>query len=163
MFKIHPMERGHTRDRNFIRQVSALNNVKDRVHVLDGGSLSLLTRHSAGMHDHDQFDLGAVGNPSWRAFGGDGSGGLPQPELAFCVQRGGDLDRFWSEGFVASPDVRQRYLSWIVHECLSSGDFYAKDGVEAAITSLRVKLESALVARNQSKVLAGNFGAAREG
>lgn len=162
VFKIHPMERGHTRDRNFIRQVSALNNVKDRVHVLDGGSLGLLTRHSAGMVTinstsglsaiHHGVPLAVMGQAIYR-----------HTDLAFCVQRGGDLDRFWSEGFVASPDVRQRYLSWIVHECLSSGDFYAKDGIEAAITSLRVKLEKALVARNENKVLSGKFGAAREG
>ena len=28
VFKIHPMERGHTRDRQLIRQISALNDVK---------------------------------------------------------------------------------------------------------------------------------------
>jgi capsular polysaccharide export protein len=162
VFKIHPMERGHTRDWNFIRQVSALNNVKDRIHVLDGGSLSLLTRHSAGMITinstsglsaiHHGVPLAVMGQAIYR-----------HPDLAFCVQRGKDLDRFWSEGFVASAEMRERYLGWMQHECLVGGDFYAKEGIEAAITSLRVRLESALVTRKSATVVAANFGSAREG
>jgi capsular polysaccharide export protein len=156
------MERGHSRDWNFIRQVCALNDVKDRVHVLDGGSLSLLTRHSAGMITinstsglsaiHHGVPLAVMGQAIYR-----------HPELAFCVKRGRDLDRFWSEGFVAAPEVRERYLSWMQHECLVGGDFYAKEGIEAAITSLRIKLESALALRNANKVVAGSFGAAKDG
>ncbi|MBL0372341.1 capsular biosynthesis protein [Rhizobium sp. KVB221] len=143
VFKIHPMERGHTRDRNFIRQVSALNDVRDRVHVLDGGSLSLLTRHSAGMITinstsglsalHHGVPLAVMGQALYR-----------HSELAFCVERGMDLDRFWNDGCAAPDAVRQRYLSWIQHECLVGGDFYAKDGMEAAVGALRLKIESAL-------------------
>jgi capsular polysaccharide export protein len=161
VFKVHPMERGHTRDWNFIRQVSALNDVRDRVHVLDGGSLGLLTRHSAGMITinstsglsaiHHGVPLAVMGQAIYR-----------HPDLAFCVQRGRDLDRFWSEGFVAPAEMRDRYLSWIQHECLAGGDFYAKDGIEAAITSLRVKLESAMVVRESAKIVTADFGGASE-
>lgn len=146
VFKIHPMERGHTRDWHFIRQVSALNDVKDRVHVLDGGSLSLLTRHSAGMITinstsglsaiHHGVPLAVLGQALYR-----------HPDLAFCVERGIDLDRFWSEAFVAPEKVRHRYLSWIHHQCLAGGDFYAKEGMEAAAQSLRAKVERALECR----------------
>jgi len=148
VFKIHPMERGHTRDWNFIRQVSALNDVKDRVHVLDGGSLSLLTRHSAGMITinstsglsalHHGVPLAVMGQALYR-----------HQELAFCVERGLDLDRFWREGCVAPDSVRQRYLSWIHHQCLAGGDFYAKDGIEAAIVAMREKIETALAGRGR--------------
>lgn len=162
VFKIHPMERGHTRDWHFIRQVSALNDVKDRVHVLDGGSLSLLTRHSAGMITinstsglsaiHHGVPLAVLGQALYR-----------HPDLAFCVERGMDLDRFWSEGFVAPEKVRHRYLSWIHHQCLVGGDFYAKEGMEAAAQSLRAKVEQALERRRAlaleapSNVLEGVF------
>ena len=146
VFKIHPMERGHTRDWHFIRQVSALNDVKDRVHVLDGGSLSLLTRHSAGMITinstsglsaiHHGVPLAVLGQALYR-----------HPELAFCVERGIDMDRFWSEAFVAPEKVRHRYLSWIHHQCLAGGDYYAKEGMEAAVQSVTVKVEQALECR----------------
>jgi capsular polysaccharide export protein len=161
VFKIHPMERGHTRDWHFIRQVSALNDVKDRVHVLDGGSLSLLTRHSAGMITinstsglsaiHHGVPLAVLGQALYR-----------NPELAFCVERGIDLDRFWSEAFVAPEKVRHRYLSWIHHQCLAGGDYYAKEGMEAAAQSLKMKIEQALECRlvaleARSNVLEGVF------
>lgn len=161
VFKIHPMERGHTRDWHFIRQVSALNDVKDRVHVLDGGSLSLLTRHSAGMITinstsglsaiHHGVPLAVLGQALYR-----------HPDLAFCVERGIDLDRFWSEAFVAPEKVRHRYLSWIHHQCLAGGDFYAKEGMEAAAQSLKGKIELALQQRMAaleapSNVLEGVF------
>jgi capsular polysaccharide export protein len=161
VFKIHPMERGHTRDLHFIRQVSALNDVKDRVHVLDGGSLSLLTRHSAGMITinstsglsaiHHGVPLAVLGQALYR-----------NPELAFCVERGIDLDRFWSEAFVAPEKVRHRYLSWIHHQCLAGGDFYAKEGMEAAAQSLKNKIEMVLECRASaleapSNVLEGVF------
>jgi capsular polysaccharide export protein len=166
VFKIHPMERGHSRDWNFIRQVSALNDVRDRVHVLDGGSLGLLTRHSAGMITinstsglsalHHGVPLAVLGQAMYR-----------HPDLAFCVERGMDLDRFWTEGHVADHSVRERYLSWIHHECLVGGDFYAKEGMEAAISALRLKIEGALAAKERAKgeparVIAGNFGQARQ-
>jgi capsular polysaccharide export protein len=146
VFKIHPMERGHTRDWHFIRQVSALNDVKDRVHVLDGGSLSLLTRHSAGMITinstsglsalHHGVPLAVMGQALYR-----------HASLAFCVEKGMDLDKFWTDGFVAPEADRHRYLSWIHHECLAGGDFYAKDGIEAAVSALRAKLEKALAGK----------------
>ena len=164
VFKIHPMERGHTRDWNFIRQVSALNDVKDRVHVLDGGSLSLLTRHSAGMITinstsglsalHHGVPLAVMGQALYR-----------HKDLAFCVERGMDLDRFWQEGCVAPDNVRNRYLSWIHHECLVGGDYYAKEGIDAAVVAMREKIEAALANRSATRaadkpgrVIAGNFG-----
>lgn len=155
VFKIHPMERGHTRDWNFVRQVSALNDVKDRVHVLDGGSLSLLTRHSAGMITinstsglsalHHGVPLAVMGKALYR-----------HPDLAFCVERGMDLDRFWTCGFVAPEEVRHRYLSWIHHQCLVGGDFYAKDGMEAAIQALKGRLEMALKAKEDAERTSGD-------
>ena len=61
-----------------------------------------------------------------------------------------DLDRFWSEAFVAPEKVRHRYLSWIHHQCLAGGDFYAKEGMEAAAQCLKGKIEQALEYRAQA-------------
>ncbi len=149
VFKIHPMERGHTRDWNLIRQVSALNDVKDRVHVLDGCSLGLLTRHSAGMITinstsglsalHHGVPLAVMGKALYR-----------HPSLAFCVEKGMDLDRFWTSGQVASENERQAYLSWVMHECLAGGDFYAREGIEAATIAIERKLKTALAERKST-------------
>lgn len=139
VFKIHPMERGHSRDRQFIEQVSLLNDVADRVHIIDGGSLGLLTRHAAGMITINStsgffaiqhgIPLAIMGQAIYR-----------HPDLAFCVNRGIDLDGFWAWNKVASSEVRSRYLSWLHEQCLRPGDFYAYDGMEVAIRSLRDKL-----------------------
>jgi capsular polysaccharide export protein len=165
VFKIHPMERGHTRDWHFIKQVSLLNDVRDRVHVLDGGSLGLLTRHSAGMITinstsglsalHHGVPLAVLGQALYR-----------HKELAFCVEKGMDLDRFWMEGYVAPEEMRQRYLSWIMHACLVGGDYYAKEGMGAAVEGLRAKIEEALYCdvsvENSGKVISATFGQPRQ-
>ncbi|HVK92803.1 MAG TPA: hypothetical protein VM468_15625 [Mycoplana sp.] len=142
VFKIHPMERGHSRDRQFIQQVSQLNDVADRVHIIDGGSLGLLTRHAAGMITinstsglfaiHHGIPLAVMGQAIYR-----------HPDLAFCVNKGIDLDGFWTWKKVAPPEVRNRYLSWLHEQCLQPGDFYAYEGMEVAIRALRDRLSEA--------------------
>jgi capsular polysaccharide export protein len=139
VFKIHPMERGHSQDKQFIRQVSVLNNVADRVHILDGGSLGLLTRHSAGMVTINSTSglsalqhgvpLAVLGQAFYR-----------HPTLAFCVNKGIELDQFWGSGHVAPLIVRKNYLQWIAQQCLQPGDFYAYEGMEVAANSLLVRL-----------------------
>ena len=141
VFKIHPMERGHSQDKQFIRQVSVLNNVADRVHILDNGSLGLLTRHAAGMVTinstsglsalHHGIPLAVLGRAFYR-----------NPALAFCVNKGIDLDGFWSSGHVAPATLRRDYLNWVAQQCLHAGDFYAYEGIEVAANSLLVKLRS---------------------
>lgn len=141
VFKIHPMERGHSQDKQFIRQVSVLNNVADRVHILDNGSLGLLTRHAAGMVTinstsglsalHHGIPLAVLGQAFYR-----------NSALAFCVNKGIDLDDFWGANHVAPSALRRDYLNWIVHQCLQPGDFYAYEGIEVAKNSLVAKLNS---------------------
>lgn len=164
VFKIHPMERGHSRDRQFIRQVSQLNDVAERVHIIDGGSLGLLTRHAAGMVTinstsglfaiHHGIPLAVMGQAIYR-----------HPDLAFCVNKGIDLDGFWNWNKVAPSEVRTRYLSWLHEQCLQPGDFYAYEGVEVAIHALRDKLVEAVANGGhltrgipQAEVLNGAFG-----
>ncbi|MCT7667674.1 capsular biosynthesis protein [Shinella kummerowiae] len=152
VFKIHPMERGHSQDKQFIRQVGVLNNVADRVHILDNGSLGLLTRHSAGMVTINSTSglsalvhgvpLAVLGKAFYR-----------HPSLAFCVSKGIDLDSFWSNGHVASAALRRDYLNWVAEQCLEPGDFYAYEGMEVATNSLLVKLRSMETAGRTTGVL----------
>lgn len=139
VFKIHPMERGHSRDGQFIRQVSLLNDVADRVHILDSGSLGLLTRHAAGMVTiNSTSGLSAIFHGIPLAVMGQAL--YRHPELGFCVNKGIDLDAFWTWNKVAPAALRRSYLSWITEECLEAGDFYAKEGMELACTALLDKL-----------------------
>ena len=141
VFKIHPMERGHSQDSQFIRQVSVLNNVAERVHILDGGSLGLLTRHSAGMVTINSTSglsalvhgvpLAVLGQAFYR-----------HPKLAFCVKKGIDLDQFWTSGHVAPAALRRDYVQWVGQQCLQYGDFYAYEGIEVAANSLLAKLRT---------------------
>ncbi|NVP55568.1 hypothetical protein [Mycoplana rhizolycopersici] len=163
VFKIHPMERGHSRDRQFIQQVSQLNDVADRVHIIDGGSLGLLTRHAAGMVTinstsglfaiHHGIPLAVMGQAIYR-----------HPDLAFCVNKGIDLDAFWTWSKVSPGEVRTRYLSWLHEQCLQPGDFYAYEGMEVAIQALRDKLTEAVATGRrvehkgrQADVISGAF------
>lgn len=145
VFKIHPMERGHSRDGQFVRQVSLLNDVADRVHILDSGSLGLLTRHAAGMVTiNSTSGLSAIFHGIPLAIMGQAL--YRNPELGFCVNKGIDLDGFWTWNKVAPPALRKSYLAWITEECLEVGDFYAKDGMELACAALLAKLEERRVA-----------------
>ena len=149
VFKIHPLERGHSRDRQFIEQVSKLNDVADRVHIIDGGSLGLLTRNAAGVVTinstsglvaiHHGTPLAVMGQAIYR-----------HPDLAFCVNKGIELDGFWNSKKVAPAKVRSRYLSWLHEQCLQPGDFYAYEGMEVAIRALRDRLLEA-VGRGRSE------------
>ena len=141
VFKIHPMERGHSHDKQFIRQVGVLNNVSERIHILDSGSLGLMTRHAAGMVTINStsglsalqhgIPLAVLGQAFYR-----------HPALAFCVNKGIELDSFWSSGHVAPQALRRDYLNWIAQECLRPGDFYAYEGIEVAANSLLEKLRA---------------------
>jgi capsular polysaccharide export protein len=141
VFKIHPMERGHSQDKQFIRQVGVLNNVSDRIHILDSGSLGLMTRHAAGMVTINStsglsalqhgIPLAVLGQAFYR-----------HPALAFCVNKGIELDSFWSSGHVAPVAQRRDYLNWIAQECLHPGDYYAYEGIEVAVNSLLEKLRA---------------------
>src|SRR3546814_9253370 len=48
VFKIHPMERGHSTDRKFMMKTACALGIADSVDEIDIGSLGLLTRSSAG-------------------------------------------------------------------------------------------------------------------
>ncbi|NKC05266.1 hypothetical protein HED55_25255 [Ochrobactrum haematophilum] len=46
VFKIHPLERGHDNDRHRIDEQASRLGIRDRVDIVDVGSIGYLTRHS---------------------------------------------------------------------------------------------------------------------
>ncbi|MDI7860646.1 hypothetical protein MRS76_01640 [Rhizobiaceae bacterium n13] len=144
VFKIHPMERGHSRDAHFIKQLCKLNDVADRVHIIDGGSLGLLTRHSAGMITiNSTSGLSAIFHGVPLAVFGKSI--YRNPSLAYCIDKGIELDRFWTLGEVPTVVKGRQYIEWLAQETLVGGDFYAAEGIDLAVENLLGKLKQASV------------------
>lgn len=142
VFKIHPLERGHSRDHHLVQQTARLLGIEDRVDVLDAGSLGLLTRHAAGMITiNSTSGLSAVhhGVPLLVV----GEAFYANDALATCARGRPNFDTFWVGGHVAEERLRRRYLAWIRHTSLKPGDFYAREGIEIACAGVIDVIRSA--------------------
>src|SRR5690606_27578819 len=131
VFKIHPLERGHSNDRHLAMQVARMLGVEKRVDVIDTGSLGLLTRHCAGMITiNSTSGLSAIyhGVPLMVV----GQAFYANEALATCARGNPDFDAFWTGGHVADPQLRQTYLAWLRKVSLKAGDFYVREGMELA-------------------------------
>lgn len=147
VFKIHPLERGHSGDYRIVHQQAKALGIDDRVDVLEAGSIGLLTRHSAGMITinstsglsaiHHGVPLMVLGKAIYR-----------HPMLVTHSDPNPDFDSFWKGGAVADGKLRHRYLAWLRSQALISGDFYAADGMADACQSVLERLEQELQSRN---------------
>ena len=131
VFKIHPMERGHSTDERRIRSMAERFGLADRVDVIDTGSLGLLTRHSAGMITiNSTSGLSAIAHGVPLLVVGDAL--YANEQLAVCASGEPDFDSFWQGAPVADAVLRRRYLAWIRAICLKRGDFYSRRGMGPA-------------------------------
>lgn len=145
VFKIHPLERGHTDARRLVGQTAEALGIGTRVDVIDTGSLGLLARHAAGMITiNSTSGLSAIFHGVPLMVIGDAL--YAHPKLATCARGKSDFDSFWTGGFVAEEEARRRYLAWIRHEALVPGDFYAADGIPLACEGVVRKLRNAAAA-----------------
>lgn len=141
VFKIHPMERGHNDITPLILSTAEAYGIKDRVQVIDTGSMGLLTRHSAGMITiNSSSGLSAIyhGIPLLVL----GRALFANPKLATCANGNPNFDEFWTSNYVAESDVRKNYISWLKDKTLMSGDFYSGQGMEIACKSVHEKIKS---------------------
>ncbi len=141
VFKIHPMERGHSDDYRHIHKAARRLGIEGRVDVIDTGSLGLLTRHSAGMITiNSTSGLSAIAHGVPLLVIGDAL--YSQERLAICGHGAPDFDAFWHQTNVADAALRRRYLAWIKASCLKPGDFYAQEGMEPACEGILLALEA---------------------
>jgi capsular polysaccharide export protein len=143
VFKVHPLERGHQRYDPMIFSLAERLRVRDRVSVIDVGSMGLLARHAAGMITiNSTSGLSAIyhGTPLLVL----GRAVYASPEVATCAMGKPDFCSFWNAGFVASPAVRQRFLAWIRQEALLPGDFYSSAGKRIASKAVAERLNKSL-------------------
>lgn len=141
VFKIHPMERGHSNHAPLIRSTAAALGIEHRVDVIDTGSLGLLTRHAAGMITITSTSgLSAIfhGIPLLVI----GKTVYTNPHLATCAHGAPDFDTFWTSRHVADPEVRKSYIAWIRATALEPGDYYAAKGIELVCQAVFKKINS---------------------
>lgn len=153
VFKIHPLERGHSNDYKLIQQTAELLDIKNRVIVLDNGSLGLLTRHAAGMITiNSTSGLSAIfhGTPLLVI----GRAIYAHPKLANCAFSMPDFDKFWTNQHVADRDLRKRYLEWVKFRCLKNGDFYNNNGMETACHAVHEVITD-IITTNENSVVTG--------
>jgi len=152
IFKIHPLERGHSNLAPLIMSAARILGVEDRVNVICTGSLGLLARHAAGMITiNSTSGLSAIfhGIPLMVI----GNAVYANPRLAVCARGNPDFDAFWSQKHVASEAVRKAYIAWLREMALMLGDFYASDGIDLACEGILTKLNSTVVLAHQSEKL----------
>jgi capsular polysaccharide export protein len=129
VFKIHPLERGHSTLPSLVARLAHVHGVSDRIDIMDSGSLGLLTKHSAGMITINStaglsaifhgVPLAVLGLALYR-----------HPSLATIVTDASDIDQFWTTKHIASATLRRNYLAWLRAECLVVGDYYLEDIIE---------------------------------
>ena len=139
VFKVHPLERGHTRDHRLIGALARRWKVADRVHCVLTGNLSDMLGHARGMitiNSTSGFSALHAGKPLLVL----GRAIYRHPALARCGAGEGSLHAFWTDPFVAPAPLREAFKRWLVAEALVPGDFYdpALAGTTAAAVAARV-------------------------
>ncbi|WP_062226304.1 capsular biosynthesis protein [Aureimonas frigidaquae] len=135
VFKIHPLERGHSNQRRAILRLAAELSIADRVHVLDSGSLGLLVRHCAGMitiNSTSGFSALAHNRPLLVL----GHALYRHRDLAACYTQPEDMHAFWQQPPARAARLANGYIAWIKQHCLLPGDFYVPAGQATACESI---------------------------
>lgn len=123
VFKVHPLERGHTRDHLIVARLAAMHGVSDRVHCIMSGPLGSITRAARGMITiNSTSGLSAVSHRKPLLVLGHAI--YRNPALARCGEGPRSIDAFWHDGFVGNERVARHYRSWLLRHALVPGDFY---------------------------------------
>lgn len=139
VFKIHPLDRGHTNYSKLIHRIASRHGINDRVELIDGCSMSALIKDSAGVitiNSSSGFSAIFHGVPIavlGRAY-------FSHPEIATEINQIDDLDAFWTMGRRAEPIRCRNYLNNTIANSLLPGDLYLKDGIAIAIGEVLEKL-----------------------
>ena len=146
VFKVHPLERGHSNIDRLIHQTATHYNCANRVLCLDDGSIGLLARNSAGMltvNSTSAFSamlrrvpLGILGDAMFR-----------RPDLAFCINDQADLDRFWTEAKSADKKALRAFRRHMRCSALLPGDFYLRPNRLIACEQILNRVDTILNAK----------------
>ena len=125
VFKLHPMERGHSNDLSRIQELAARNNAGDRILVIDDGPLGELVKVSRGMITiNSTSGLSALSH--YVPVGVLGEAIYRRPELVTCMENQADIDRFWTTAETGDPKIAQGLRNCLYQMALLPGDYYLR-------------------------------------
>ncbi|MEZ0167579.1 DUF6716 putative glycosyltransferase [Microvirga sp. TS319] len=123
VFKVHPLDRGHTHYAKLVHRHAERYGVTDRVQVLQSGVLGPLVRASKGLVTiNSTSGVAAItagvpvlvmGNTFYRVEG-----------LACIGSTIEDINRFWRTPTPPDPEIAQAFLRHLVGSSLLPGSFY---------------------------------------
>lgn len=138
--KIHPMDQGIEPWRRIVRQLARKHRVKHRVHLVDGGHLVQLLEHASGaLMVNSTTGLHAVrlGCPVKIL----GIAVYDMPGLTCQLP----LDRFWRTPQAPDGRVYDAVQRLMGHTIQIQGNFYTREGKQAAARELARRLSGGLV------------------
>lgn len=140
LVKIHPWDPGLINwHRQVVRHARRLD-VSERVHFLDGGDLSAITKGACGMvtiNSTSGLRALCLHCPVITL----GQAIFDVPGLTFQH----DLDRFWTEAQPPDADLLNAYLSAMAATIQIRGVYYARPGLDAAVAEAVRRLHDDLV------------------
>ncbi len=143
IFKIHPLERGHSNDSELIYQMAEAFNVRDRVDVIITGPLGPLVKNAAGMVTiNSTSGMSAIFHGVPLLVIGDAFYAIDK--IATCAHGEPDYDSFWHNTFVADKKTRHNYIEWLKKVALKPGCFYASAGIDLACQGVMDKIQESL-------------------
>ena len=143
VFKIHPLQRGHSQIGTTIRELARSHGVENRVDVIDDGSIGLLARSACAMltiNSTSAFSAMAVGVP----VGVLGDAMFRRPDTALCLDDGPTLDAFWTASDAFDTRGARTLRAAMVRTALLPGDFYLPHLRTATVQSVIAKLAEGL-------------------
>ena len=154
VFKVHPLERGHTGDHRVVRRIAAMHGVGDRVHCIMSGPLGPITRAARGMivinstsgltAIAERKPLLVLGHAIYR-----------NPALARCGDGPRALDPFWTDDYQGDERVARHYQPWLIRRALVPGDYYhgptlERTALAVAERTIRIAIEARAAAEHEA-------------
>ena len=156
VFKIHPLERGHTADHRIVARLAAMHGVSDRVHCIMSGQLGAITRAARGMIViNSTSGLTAISHRKPLLVLGHAI--YRNPALARCGEGPRSIDAFWTDDFLGDERLARHFAPWLLRNALVPGDYY--DPAVMAATARNVAARAMFVARHANAPAPGGQGA----
>lgn len=148
VFKIHPLDRGHSTHAKLIRSIATLHKIADRIDIIDTGSLGLLVRHSAGMLTiNSTSGLSAIAHAIPLLVFGEAI--YSDTPFAYRALRKEEIHSFWRNTHAPDRSLCGKYIAWLRENCLKPGDFYDNEGILAAIDGVMEKIAAITPTNNK--------------